>query len=149
MDILDRVKNFSYKKKFQLKNNIDDFIGFACLELVKNNKRDLEHIYIDFIRHELGRTGNKINYNTTSELIDDLYGEDTQNSILENKDEEEFSMTLLSLEEKLIYTLLKKEYSLKQIGLIFNVTESRICQKIKTIRSKIEKTLFRAKIKRG
>lgn len=113
----------------------EDFAQEITALLYLKPGQTLDQAWVDFMRREYGRRGHKRNH---VELDLKLPALDTK----ETSCDFENLLKYLDTTERLIALLYFHEgYNLDQIGYLFGVSESRICQRLKGLEERIQKAL--------
>jgi RNA polymerase sigma factor (sigma-70 family) len=127
-------------KKFNRYDLKDDFVQYAAEKLIKGRKAQVKHLFVDFIREEIGDprwdTSRSIKFGNSKELnetmfepVIDEYNLDFK-KIVNSTEENERSILILYFQ---------LGYTMKEIGQKIGVSEGRVSQKFSEIMFKLNK----------
>lgn len=134
-------------------NHADDFAQVALLKLSQGRKTTLDNLLTDYLRETFGRS-NVVNKDAleTRRAIESRWHDLETNDVpdpTQVKEGQDFHTHLKDLEPKeraMLVLLYKWDMTLKEVGEVFGVTESRTSQVVTAIHAKLRKRLKRSEL---
>jgi len=154
-----RCKRYAVSKKFECDK--EDFSQYACLHKFNGRKASVGQLFIDYLRQHYGDTRCVSNIKRSQEYLTDKRGldgeafdygsirDDSEHSLPDRlyddrvrtrDNEKKIKLLLLDLnfdDFLSAYLTLFRRMSLRDISNLFDVTESRICQRMKRVKSEV------------
>lgn len=133
---LKKVKNKALRV-FKNKEDAEDFLPWYIIKRLEGKSKHqlIDHAIIDYKRENFGHLHTLEQKNQAKE---DFYLKDTDQQNQELAHMRDLARKILTNKDYTIFYLYsQEELTMLEIGLLFGVSESRICQKIKTISKKL------------
>jgi len=120
------------KRKFNRKEDLEDFLSFAIYKYLKKNHDNFNHLYVDYMRMRYGRPNspnfqNLNNIKKPSNLCFDIEHQNNINVFDYLTMKEIFSHIKNSKYEK-FFSLYIQDLTHEEIGQVLNLSQSRISQ---------------------
>ena len=159
--LLKHIKQFKRftRRKFHREEDHEDCVSWVSVYFINDHSRtySYEYAYVAYMRGKYGRVekdedfGNKYALNVCCAYMDEIHYLTTEDSFqLDDVQKYAYQKAYKKFHRKEVIDYIKQDYTFKEIGYIFGVTESRISQYLKEFIEKVrleEKRATKSKMK--